>query len=117
LVLVHAFSLDTRMWDDQVEAFAERYMVVRYDLRGFGRSAPGSERYSHASDLKALLDHLGLDRVALLGLSMGGGAVINFTIAYPEMVRALITVDSSLGGFAFSQQFASEQIALRETAN
>jgi pimeloyl-ACP methyl ester carboxylesterase len=39
LVLIHGFSLDHRMWDDQFEAFAQAYRVVRYDLRGFGQSA------------------------------------------------------------------------------
>jgi len=103
LALVHGFSLDTRMWDDQFEAFAERYRVVRYDARGFGKSAqPGSEKYMHAADLMALLEHLEIDRAAILGLSMGGGIAIDFALTYPEATRALVPVDSALGGYRWS---------------
>lgn len=104
LALVHGFGLDTRMWDDQFEAFAGRYRVLRYDARGFGKSAlPGDERYMHAADLKALLEQLGIGRAAILGLSMGGGIAIDFALTYPEAASALILVDSTLGGFRWSQ--------------
>ena len=46
LVFIHGFSLDSRMWDDQFETFARDYHVIRYDLRGFGRSAPASDEPS-----------------------------------------------------------------------
>jgi 3-oxoadipate enol-lactonase len=56
LVLIHGFNLDTRMWDDQFEVFAQHYRVVRYDARGFGQSAlPTDEPYTGADDLQALL--------------------------------------------------------------
>lgn len=99
LVLIHGFSLDTRMWDDQFETFAKQYQVVRYDLRGFGQSAvPSNEPYIHADDLNALLQHLKIDSVYLVGLSLGGGVAIDFALAYPEATRSLITVDGILGG-------------------
>jgi pimeloyl-ACP methyl ester carboxylesterase len=104
IVLAHGFALDSRMWDEQVPELATRYSVIRYDLRGFGQSGMRDEPYSHAEDLKGLVDRLGLGRVALMGLSLGGGAVINFTIAYPDAVRALVVVDPSLGGFAWSAE-------------
>ena len=104
IVLAHGFALDSRMWDDQVPELAARFSVVRYDLRGFGKSGMRDEPYSHAEDLKALIDRLALGRVALMGLSLGGGAAINFTIAYPDAVRALIVVDPSLGGFPWSTE-------------
>jgi pimeloyl-ACP methyl ester carboxylesterase len=103
LALIHGFSLDTRMWDDQFEAFAERYWVVRYDARGFGKSALArGERYMHAADLKALLEHLEIAQAAVVGLSMGGGIAIDFALTYPEATRALIPVDSTLGGYRWS---------------
>lgn len=100
LALIHGFSLDTRMWDDQFEAFARQHRVIRYDVRGFGRSAPpAGERYTNTGDLKALLETLGLARADVLGLSMGGGIAIDFALTYPEATRALIPVDTTLGGY------------------
>jgi pimeloyl-ACP methyl ester carboxylesterase len=100
LVLIHGFALDTRVWDDQFDVFAQQYRVIRLDLRGYGRSAlPTADSYRHVDDLKALLDYLGLQRVALIGLSMGGGVAIDYALAYPETVRALVLVDSTLSGF------------------
>lgn len=102
LVLIHGFSLDTRMWDDQFENFAQHYRVIRYDIRGYGKSStPTSEPYSHAGDLKALLDHLDISQAHILGLSLGGAIAINFTLAYPHMVRALVLADSVLWGHSW----------------
>lgn len=73
VVLIHGFTLDTRMWDDQFLPFAERFRVIRYDLRGFGRSdTPTDKPYSHARDLKALFDQLEIEQAHLVGLSKGG---------------------------------------------
>ncbi len=101
LVLVHGFTANTRMWDDQFEVFAKRFKVVRYDMRGFGKSAlpiVGKE-YSYAEDLKALLNQLGIDYAYVIGSSMGGRIALDFTLEYPEVTKALILADSSLGGF------------------
>ena len=87
VVLLHGFSLDCRMWDAQWEFLRNRYRVLRYDLRGFGKSAPPTTKpYTHAGDLFALIDHLGLERVDLIGLSLGGGAAINAAILCPDRV-------------------------------
>ena len=105
VVLLHGRGADHRMWPDQVPAFARRYRVVNYDMRGFGKSPPGENPYAHADDLARLLDHLGIDRVVPIGLSLGGGAAVNFAVLYPDRTRALVAVDSSLGGFAWSKEF------------
>ena len=101
LVLIHGFSLNTKMWDDQFETFAKRYKVIRYDVRGFGKSALPTigKEYSHTMDLKALLNQLGIDHAYVVGLSMGGKIAIDFTLEYPEVTKALILVDSNVGGF------------------
>lgn len=99
LVLLHGFSLDTRMWDDQFEPLARQFQVIRYDLRGFGRSSLSTGEYIHADDLRALLDSLGIVRGAICGFSMGGGIAIDFALMYPQYVSGLIAVDSTLGGF------------------
>jgi pimeloyl-ACP methyl ester carboxylesterase len=116
IVLVHGFSLDARMWDGQVDPLSQAHQVIRCDLRGFGRSSPGSEPYTNAEDLMGLLRHLDLSRATLIGLSMGGGTAINFALTFPNAVRALVLVDSSLGGFSFSPAFNEAQAAVRTTA-
>ncbi len=105
LVLIHGFSLDTRMWDDQFELFARDYKVVRYDIRGYGKSAvPGKDGYYHADDLRALLDHLGINHAHILGLSLGGAIALEFALAYPDRIHALILVDSVLWGHNWSEE-------------
>ena len=105
VVFIHGFGLDTRMWDDQVDHFAQRYRVLRYDLRGFGRSAiPAGERYVHADDLKALLDALAIPRATVVGLSLGGGVAVDFALSYPATTHALVLVDAVLPGFGLSDE-------------
>ena len=108
LALIHGFGLDTRMWDDQLAPFVRRYRVLRYDARGFGRSAvPAAERYSHADDLKALLEYLAIEQAALLGFSLGGGIALSFALTYPATTRALIVAGSALPGLRWSAELAA----------
>lgn len=116
VVLLHAFSFDRRMWDDQMDALTRHHTVVRYDLRGFGESPPGSTPYTHADDLAAVMDDLGIERAALVGLSLGGGAAINFAITRPERVSALVAVAPSLGGIKWSEEFVAAHGAIRSAA-
>ena len=113
IVFLHGNPCDLTVWDFQVETFGEDYQMIRYDLRGFGKSKPATVPYSHADDLASLLDCLKLKPVYLVGWSMGGGAVINFTLTHPERVKGLIVVDSSLGGFPYSEAFKSSYGAFR----
>ena len=112
LVFVHGFSLDARMWDDQFEVFASRYRVVRYDLRGFGRSDVPTGPYSHADDLKALMTQLGIDRAHIVGLSMGGGVAVDFALAYPDSISALVPVDAVVDGHRWSAAWDESVIPL-----
>jgi len=103
VVLIHGFTLDTRMWDDQFLPLAVNHRVVRYDLRGFGKSTlPTGERYSHVADLHALLDFLAIEQAALVGLSKGGGVALDFALVHPSRVLGVALVDTILGGFAWS---------------
>jgi pimeloyl-ACP methyl ester carboxylesterase len=99
LVLVHAGIADSRMWDGQIDAFADGYRVVRYDMRGFGQTEMVEGPFSHHEDLRGLLDFLALDRVHIVGCSMGGGTVLDFALEYPERVGNLVLVGSVIGGF------------------
>lgn len=102
VVWVHGFACGLRMWDPQVAALAHRYRVITYDVRGHGASdVPESPaEYSQplsVEDLGGLLRHLGLSRAVVGGLSMGGNIGLNFALASPEMVDALIVCDTGAG--------------------
>jgi pimeloyl-ACP methyl ester carboxylesterase len=102
LVLVHGFACGIRSWDPQVKALARRFRVITYDVRGHGVSDAPHEalRYSQpisVADLGALLDRLRIKRAIVGGLSMGGNIALNFALAHPERVRALIVADTGAG--------------------
>lgn len=88
--------LDRRGWDDQFESFAEYYRVIRYDVRGIGKSARPQTVFSHSQDLYALLKFLGIKRAHLVGLSVGGAIGIDFTLEHREMVDHLILAASGV---------------------
>jgi 3-oxoadipate enol-lactonase len=100
LVLLHAGVADGRFWDDQFGTFAQHYHAIRYDLRGFGRSAMPPGRFSQHDDLAELLDFLQVDQVNVLGVSYGGKVAIDFALAYPQRVAALVLGAPSIGGAA-----------------
>lgn len=104
VVLIHGFTLDTRMWDDQFLTLAERFRVIRYDLRGFGRSSPPAAPYSHVEDLRELLDHLDIEQAALVALSKGGGVALDFALSHPQRTQALALIDTILGGHVWSDE-------------
>lgn len=103
VVLIHGGQLDRRMWDREFDSLAHEYRVIRYDVRGFGRSPPG-ERESFASyeDLAALLDSLGIARTSIVGLSLGGRIAIDFAIAHPDRVDRLVLLAPGVSGFPWS---------------
>lgn len=104
LVLIHGSPLDARMWDRQFADFSSHFRVVRYDVRGYGQSAvPDQTAYRHEEDLAALLEFLGIARASILGQSMGGRLALDFALAYPQAVSALVLVGSSLSGFTWTE--------------
>jgi pimeloyl-ACP methyl ester carboxylesterase len=101
LILVHSGIADGRMWDDQWDAFSRHFQVTRYDLRGFGRSAPVPGDFSHLADLLGLLNFLDLEKAFLIGSSRGGSIVLDFALEHPDRIAGLVIVASSPGGFVF----------------
>jgi 3-oxoadipate enol-lactonase len=102
LVLNHGGLVDNHLWDDQFDEFAKHFKVISYDMRGFGNSGMlknGMEPYSMERDLFSLLQFLNIQKAYVMGLSMGGSLSVDFTLQYPEMVDALITVGAGLSGF------------------
>ena len=98
LVFVHALGLNTGMWSLQVPVLAQRYRVIRYDVRGHGLTPYSPEPltiHTLASDLATLMDTLGLEQAAIIGISMGGMIAQAFASNYPERAAALVLVSSA----------------------
>ena len=99
LVFAYGLGGNTTEWEPQIPSFSERYRFIVWDPRGHGKSdSPANVgQYTQeifAQDLKGLLDHLGIQRAYVGGLSMGGGIATRFTILYPQRVAALLIIDS-----------------------
>jgi 3-oxoadipate enol-lactonase len=117
LLLLHAGGADSRMWDGHLERFAQAYRTVRIDLPGAGASPSPDKPYVPNDLLGRLLDVLGIDRAALVGVSAGGGLAIDFAIGLPQRTWALVVVASGPRGIddippdprmqAFSQAIAA----------
>lgn len=101
IVLIHAGVADLRMWDAVMPLFAARHRVIRYDARGFGRTKSENVSMSNRDDIRDLLNHLGVDRAAMIGVSRGGQIATDFTLEYPDRVWALIPTAAGLGGFDY----------------
>lgn len=97
LLLVHAFPLNSAMWEPQIATFASRLRVIAPDLPGFGRSELGQRSITldvYADTLVALLEHVGVERAAVVGLSMGGYTSFALLRRYPNWVSALVLADT-----------------------
>ncbi|MBI3978070.1 MAG: alpha/beta fold hydrolase [Chloroflexi bacterium] len=118
VVLAHGMSESTALWAGQIGPVADRYRLILWDNRGHGRSeAPaGQEQYSvdlYAADLLALLDHLGIDRACVGGLSMGGYTAVAFAVTYPDRLSSLVLADTAPGEETIPNRPPAEQ-AIRE---
>ena len=100
LVLAYGIGGNVKMWDVNVPGLAARHRLVLWEPRGHARSDSPEDpaRYSFrrwALDLKAVLDHLGLRRAHVGGLSLGAGIATRFALAFPSRVRSLVVTNSS----------------------
>jgi len=102
MVLIHAGFLDSRMWDTQFQLFSKNYMVIRYDVRGFGRSDIARTKFSDYKDLRGILDHLRVKTASLIGVSNGGRIASDFAVEYPSMVDHLVLVSPGMSGYKAS---------------
>lgn len=114
LLLLHGGYMDTKMWDDQFAVFAKDYQVIRYDIRGHGKSEMSQVRYADYQDLYALLIHLEIEKTYLLGLSLGGMIAVDFTLDHPDMVDALILVGAPVSGFPIEPIYPTEELLQQE---
>jgi pimeloyl-ACP methyl ester carboxylesterase len=102
VVFVHEFAGDYRSYETQMRYFARRYRCIAYNARGYPPSdVPGDfERYSQTrarDDIRAVLDGLGVAKAHVVGISMGGFAVLHFGFAYPERASALVVAGCGYG--------------------
>ena len=108
IVLIHGFSLDSRMWDPQFDALASSHQVLRYDASGYGRSTVPDSSICGYDELAALLKFLGIRKATLVGMSMGGNEAIKLALEHPEMVEGLVTVATTLDGFTWRDPLRSQ---------
>jgi pimeloyl-ACP methyl ester carboxylesterase len=99
LVFLHAGFVDSRMWDMQWDELARHNTVIRYDMRGFGRSDRLEMPISRRQELYRVLMETGIRRAALVGCSMGGETILDVALERPELVSALIVVSAVPDGF------------------
>lgn len=92
LLLIHSALGDRRTWDPQLGPLSERFTVIRVDLRGFGSSPDPVGHYAYHEQVVALLDHLGLDQVDLVGCSFGSYVALCTAVHAPSRVRRLVLV-------------------------
>src|SRR3712207_9094174 len=98
LVLLHDGLLDRRVWDDQFVAFARLYRTIRYDRRGYGKSAATNPPFSAVSDLHHLLRHLGNHEAYPLGMPNGGKVALELALEPPGIVAPLVSSEERRGG-------------------
>ncbi len=104
VVLLHPGIGDSTIWDDVVPALADSYRVIRYDVRGYGRSPAATTAYTLVADLVAVLDHFGLGRASLVGCSMGGGTSVDLALADPDRVAAMVLVCPGISGYPWPDE-------------
>ena len=104
VVLLHPGIGDSTIWDGVVPALVDGYRVIRYDVRGYGRSPAATTTYTLVADLVAVLDHFGLRRVCLVGCSMGGGTAVDLALADPDRVAAMVLVCPGISGYPWPDE-------------
>ncbi|MFB7123093.1 MULTISPECIES: alpha/beta fold hydrolase [unclassified Kitasatospora] len=115
LVLLHGGLLDHRSWADQLPALLPAYRVIALDTRGHGASDNASRPFRPADDLAALLRHLGLGPLTVIGLSMGGTIALDLALEHPELVRALVISGNGTSESEFTDPWLGE-LAADQTA-
>jgi pimeloyl-ACP methyl ester carboxylesterase len=98
LIFIHGWSLDSRLWQNQLGYFSQQYQVITMDLAGHGNSSFNRKEYTmvaFANDIKAVIEKEQLDSVILVGHSMAGGIIAEAAKLMPKKVKGIIGVDTS----------------------
>jgi pimeloyl-ACP methyl ester carboxylesterase len=100
IIFSHGYFMTHAMFDAQVAAVRDRWRCIAWDERGHGQTETSPEPFTYwdsARDLLGLLDHLGVDRAVLAGMSQGGYLSLRAALTAPERVRALVLMDTQPG--------------------
>jgi pimeloyl-ACP methyl ester carboxylesterase len=102
LIMMTGFTGTTRMWDSQIAALSKEYQLIIFDMRGHGQTEAPRDHTSYSNDILVedeyqLLQHLGINKAIIGGLSLGGLVGMWFYLKHPEMTRALVLADTGPG--------------------
>jgi 3-oxoadipate enol-lactonase len=99
IIFLHGGLGDSRLWEPVAARLRDSFRCVRYDFRFFGRSEGPDEEWSSVDDVVCVLDALGIDRAAVVGLSMGGGVALRVAQEHPDRVTAVVHVAGAVRPF------------------
>jgi 3-oxoadipate enol-lactonase len=120
VALLHEGVCDLRMWDELAAALGQEFTVLRYDMRGYGDSTLPPGPFSQANDLLGLLDHVGIERAALAGVSYGGRVALDTAFVAPDRVGALVLAAPGLREHEWSKgvrEFGDEEERLLDSGD
>ena len=116
-VMIHAGIADCRMWDNEFANFAQSHQVLRFDMRGYGKSLPVDGEFNIQDDLRALLAFLDIvPPVILMGCSIGAGLAIDYALTHPADLQSLILVGGEPAGFEVDVEWPDDLFAQSEKA-
>ena len=117
LVMIHAGIADCRMWQGEFETFAKSHQVIRFDMRGYGRSLPVEGEFNIQDDLCALLAKLNIQSPRIvMGCSIGAGLAIDYALTHSQDVLALILVGGAPAGLDIKAEEPDDLFAQSEQA-
>ena len=105
IVFLHDGLVSSAGWEGPFDSLSQSFRVIRYDRRGFGRSEPPKGPYSDIDDLQAVFETLKIGRAALVGCSNGSKLAVDYTLAHPDKVEALVLVGPVISGLPHSEHF------------
>jgi 3-oxoadipate enol-lactonase len=106
VVLIHGDWTDAGIWARLVPLLQDRYRVIRYDLRGFGRSSRPSLPFTRLEDLEAVLEHFGIRQAVAVGHSGGGGPALGLALRHPERARAVTLIAPGIHDYPWPEDDA-----------
>lgn len=108
ILFIHGRTLDSRMWNPQIEYFRGRYKCITYDLNGFGRSEIPKDGYSRVQTLVELLKQIKVDKVNVVSLSLGTHVALSTYFEYPKFFKSLTLLSPTIPGAVASEEFMKD---------